>query len=213
MTEATETFSDREFEVVQVQSIDDDGTAVTWTNGWSMALPEEARGKLEMGGHYVMEKKGFNTITGLGTLDNWLYHHSDEHLEEERRQWEERINQRDRERLEQHREEFEFEEAALPDYLRKRIERFRANGGELFDLRYWPYELMTSRLMALYIASGGEETEEIGQIAQKYATSGNQHDFARWAAEILHSEGEDAVIALPAAMTPITGDPDYSNLS
>lgn len=208
---AVESFTNRNQTIVKVRSIDHDGTAITFTDGWSMGLPEAVRGKLEVGDLLIMEKQGFNRITGLAKLA-WLYHDSDEKITAENEAWVAKREQEDQERLEKYRDEYTEREARLPfQALKDRLQRFRDAPGSDFELKGWGYELAICELAALYATLGGAETEEISNYANEYGTSGNQHDYAKVLAQALVGANKDEswVANSVSGLSPITGNPDY----
>lgn len=87
----------------------------------------------------------------------------------------------------------------LPRPCRHRA--FRAGG-------WGGYELAIAQLAVAY-AEGNEA--EVDRIAEKYGTSGNQHDMAKILAKG-HREGLDDSIAnsVSALAPPLTGSADYS---
>lgn len=102
------------------------------------------------------------------------------------------------------REDWTERQLALPDWLRQRLERFQINGGGEFRIMYWRYELEVCELAALYYNGGGDVLEYTDQNG----STPNQLDSARELAETYWRD-PDAVVKVPAAMTPLTGDPYY----
>lgn len=210
------TYEDRNIELCKIKSIDDEfGCSITMTNGWSMVFDKELRDKIEVGDHFILEKKGFNRITGfmLLSLDGgeWLWHHSDQDIEALEAEWKAKDRERRQKFIDENRDDMLAREAKLPKVLQERLQNFREHGGHEFELGGWAYELIVCELMFAYHESDGEESDTIKGMAQLYGTSGNQHDYAQTFAKLMGTEREHELAGSPSALTPITGDPDYSD--
>lgn len=217
-------YEDRKIERVEVDHVD--GASVTWTNGWSFAgVPEEHQDYLTPGAQFLLETRGFSQVTGLAKFNTnpddvvcdivWLWRKTNEELAQEHRALVADMNRRHEEQWEANQEEWAAREAALPSPLRRRLSRFRINGGHDFEIGGWGYELIISELAVLYAASGREETDEISEYAKREGTSGNQHNYAKALAGLLleGKESEDAIANAPSGLGPLTGDADYSQSS
>lgn len=217
-TSTDPTFSNRHLEATTVKSLDG---GVHFTSGWSFGPPPEHAEKLELWTEYFVETVRLSQITGMATIrrtdngllvDEWLWRKSDQDLEREHAEFAEQMRVERQQRLDEHREDWARREAALPSPLRRRLQRFRANGGDDFDREGWGYELVICELAVLYAASQGADSEDVTAYARTEGTSGNQHDFAKALAAGLTSDddAEDAIANSVSALTPITGDADYS---
>lgn len=164
------------------------------------------------GKRYVVETVGglFGRFTGLREpySDTWIVRYSDEDLRQERERMLADIEAGRRKDLAEHREEWAEREAKLSEPLRARLQNFRDQAGERFELDGWGYEVVVSELAELYRDSKLEETTEIDAYADEQGTSGNQHGFAKALARALE---EDPAIVRTAisALSPITGEPYY----
>lgn len=217
-----DTFTDRDVEVKVIESID--GRTVSFADGWCFGgVPEDVLPTLHVGVEYLQETRGFALVTGMATcyrtrrgepvVGEWLWHKTDSDLDREHAEMVAGFKAHREAELAAHREDWTRREAALPSPLRRRLERFRANGGDEFDTDGWGYELTICELAVLYAGAGGMETAEVGAYAAENGTSGNQHDFARLLARELAKddmESEDVVANAPSALTPLTGNVDYS---
>ena len=182
------------------------------SNGFHLgfaAIPEEHRDLFQVGAEFVIETRGMTTLTGIQHNGAWLFHKSDQDLAREHEEFVAQVKARDERIWEQYHESWARREAALPLPLRRRLERFRANGGHGFEVDGWAYELVASELAELYQASGGEDSDEVNEYAAEHGTSGNQHSFAKALARLLDEDPRAAVDAV-AALSPLTSDPDYS---
>lgn len=153
----------------------------------------------EVGKDYEVETVNFSHVTGLRDTYGWLFRKSDQDLEEDHRKMIEEFDRQDRERLAAQRADWTAREAALPEWARARLARFREAGGENFELKGWGYELVVCELAVLYAAG---DTAGVDALEEREGTSGNQHDCA----EALAKHGD----RLPAALSPLTGSADYS---
>lgn len=215
-------YTERDTEVVTVKKVSDGGT-VTWTNGWSFGgVPAEHRPLLIVGAEFLLESVGFSSITGMATIyrtrdgqavvDRWLWHHTDADREREHAEFVAAMNAEREESWQRNQLDWHQREAKLPSALRRRLDRFRINGGHDFEISGWGYELVISELAVLYAASGQQDTEAIDAYARNEGTSGNQHDCAKALSRILDDdpEHEDAIANAVSGLTPLTGDADYS---
>lgn len=155
------------------------------------------------GDDYELETIG-TTPTGLRGANGWLMHKTDQQLADEHNQFIRDIEERRQAELAENREKWTEQEAALPEWLRDRLARFRANGGEQFDVDGWAYELFICRLAAVF-ESDGEQAAE--QFASDEGSTGNQWGCAK-ALAAAHAAEED-MTQFPAGATPITGDPYF----
>lgn len=163
---------------------------------------------LNVGREFELETVNFSLITGIRVDGQWVMRKSDQDLDEEHRALVERINRDRAERLEKNRENWQKRQDALPDWIRTRIEGFHQTGGEGFALDGWGYELTICELAVLYLASGLEDDDTIDSFAHQHGTSGNQQDFAKALARH-HDEDLSGTVS---ALSPITGDADYSKV-
>lgn len=207
----TETFTNRSTKLVTIKSAtpykDGPGVALTMDDGWTMGSPVDSE-HLSVGQTVVREMFGFNYVGGLRLPDteDWIFHRSDEHFAAEEADRREKWDREKRERLEENRKDWSEREAALPQWLRDRLERFRAAGGENFELEGWGYELIICELAAVYARNGGVDDDEIDRFGSVNGTSGNQHDCAK--ALAAH---QDEAALMPAGLSPLTGSADYSD--
>lgn len=109
--------------------------------------------------------------------------------------------------LEKNRAMYEDTEAALPDWLKARIEHFRSVDQHSFELNGWAYELVICTIAAAIDA--GKPKQELDQIAEDMTASTNQLACASAIAAGKQEHGESFALAVPAGMAPITGRPDY----
>lgn len=217
-------FTNRFIETKVIKSITRTGT-IRFDDGWCFGgAPEHVLEQLTAGGSYLVESQNFSMITGIATYfvttqnyicaDQWLWHKSDAQLHAERSEWLMANRLRDEKILEDNREDWTRREAALPLALRRRLERFRANGGHEFELNGWGYELVVCELAELYSHTGGKDDDAIETFASKQGTSGNQHDYAKALSKHLTDDpaDQDLVANSISALSPITGDGDYSGV-
>ncbi|QDF17505.1 hypothetical protein SEA_PHROSTEDPHLAKE_62 [Gordonia phage PhrostedPhlake] len=161
------------------------------------------------GDRFALETVNFSHITGLMDSDGvWRFRMTDEDLAAESRRFSEGFDRRKREQLEAHREEWTALEAQLPDWIRARLDNFRARAGaERFELEGWGYELAIAQLAVAYDA---DDQDWIKRLDERLGCSGNQHDMAKILAKG-HREGlDDSIANSVSALAPLTGSADYS---
>lgn len=216
-----EQFTDRDVEVKVIDRID--GTTLRFSDGWCFGgVPADVLPRLMVGIEYLQETRGFSLVTGMATcyrtrsgepvVAEWLWHKTDADLDREHAKMIARFAAEREETLRQNQEDWLRREALLPLSLRRRLDRFHANGGHSFKTDGWGYELTVCELAVLYAASKQEESAAIKQYAREHGTSGNQHDYAKALSRYLTDDpaDEDAVANSVSALSPITGDADYS---
>jgi hypothetical protein len=187
---------------VRKRTISDTGyLTVTWSNGWSFAPPREQAEALVEGTDVVVETIKFNQITGLQVDGRWLYRLSDQDLDLEYVEFVSANAKRDEEFLAKNRTALETRTAALPGWLRDRLQGFIDDpvDGASFQLRDWGYELAASEVAALYEQHGegelsGPDPEPVMAYARDHGTTGFQHSWAKAAvrghrAEVAANEG------------------------
>jgi hypothetical protein len=86
--------------------------------------------------------------------------------------------------MEANREDWERRTAALPDWIKPRLQTFVERGGQHFAIMGWGYELVVAELAALYAEHGVPAADEpdpdpIRAYADGEGTTGKQHAFAR----------------------------------
>lgn len=214
-------FTGRDIDVKVIESIE--GGVVRFTDGWCFGgVPAAALSTLETGVEYLQETRNFSTVTGMATCYRtrsdepvalaWLWHKSDADLDREHAEWLAKWEAEKTERLAENREDYLRREALLPLSLRRRLDRFHANGGEEFKKDGWGYELTVCELAVLYAESEQTDSDAINDYAREHGTSGNQHDYAKALSRLLTDDpgDEDAVANSVSALSPITGNADYT---
>lgn len=180
---------------------------VKFADGFSGYAPPEVVAAMRAGQKVEVEIRGFNRITGWTIDGEYLWRKSEQDLDEEWRQYQERVAQERQERLDSKRAEWTAREARLPDWIKARLDSLRANSGESFDEDGWGYELVVCELANMYDLSNLEETDWICRYDEREGCSGNQHNFALALARA-HREGQGAGGTV-AALSPITGKAAY----
>lgn len=205
-------FTGRHIEITPVEDITDG--VIRWGNGFSFGgVPADVLPRLVVGREYMVETRNFSMVTGMAE-DNgsWLWRKSDEDLDREHREWQAKVDAEREEQWSKNRERWAAREMALPLSLRRRLARFRDNGGHDFEVSGWGYELVICELAVLYEASGQHDDETVMEYAREHGTSGNQHDYAKALSRRLTDDpaDEDTVANSVSALSPLTGDLDYS---
>lgn len=166
---------------------------VTGDNGWTFAPPGEHLGRFKPGLTYTLETRNLSVVTGCRIDGEWVWRRSDAWLDDDHRVTVAGLNAERAERLRDNRETWEAREAALPAWLRARIEHFRGRAGERFELDGWAYELTVAELAVLYDEAGLAESDAVTAYATEHGTSGNQHAVARLLAAARHSDRRGAM--------------------
>lgn len=192
--------------VTEVQSDADSVWITAGCMGFRRSRTDLGR-EIRVGEHLALETVNVSTITGLRDANGWLFHMTDEDLAADARRFSEDLHRKDVERLEANRKKWTADEAALPDWLKARIQRFRDAAGEKFLLEGWGYELMICRLADLLDRGLEGDADE---LAKTEGATGNQWDCAKCLAEVHRTYGEESVAAVPAGLAPITGSVDYT---
>lgn len=164
------------------------GGSITGTTGWTAGASEEVTALLNVGDPYILETKGFNTISGWLIDGKWYARKSDQDLEREHLAFIESSRRRWQEYADAHREEWREREAKLPEWIAQRIRAFHDNPEFESEPMGWGYELIVCELAVMYAAIGEDildkdafsviDTDEIKQFAADNGTSGTQHGFA-----------------------------------
>lgn len=196
--------------VAEIREQDNGWAQIRTTGSTGFATPSANAAALPAGTVFDLELVNGSTITGIRVAGEWLYRKTDEDLSEEHRLYLLGVARRHREELEKNRAGYQARQDELPVWIRTRIEGFHSSGGESFALEGWGYELVCAELAVAYLASGGEDDETVMEIAKREGTTGNMHGVAKFMARVQREE--PAVLEqVPSALTPLTGDPDYSN--
>lgn len=204
-------YTNRNLETTTVRKIQryEDGTAaITAETGWTAIAPPEVVALLSVGKEYGLETINLSLVTGWFIDGKWVDRKTDADLERERQEFVEHMNRERRAQLDANRAVWQAREAALPEWVRSRLEHFRGKGGERFETDGWGYELIVAELAVLYDASGGEDDEAVDAFAHEQGTSGNQHDVAKALAR-MHAQGQP-LVGTVSALSPITGDLFYT---
>lgn len=232
----TPTYTDRRSTAtVTVTNVDEHGAITVdagWTWGGHRSLEHVTQGTV-----LLVETQNVSMVVGVAVEDDpdmgsgvgWLFRKSDQTL---RAEWGELRNDGDvrrRRMLRANRDAWQAREDALPEWLRERLRWFHLRGGEEFEAEGWGYELVICELAALYFAdedwvglsldgarnalgmSEAEEPEAVMAKAREEGTSGNQHGMAQSLALTHARHPERSFAGTVSALSPITGDPDYSH--
>lgn len=180
-------YTDRNLKALRVKSIT--GRSIQGSDGWSALAPLEVRHILKIGDPYILEKKGFNQVSGWLIHGKWYGRKSDQEIEREINKWREDSEAKRKAYVEEQREEWTRREAELPNWAREVVEnnRDKSEGFESEPMG-WGYVLIACELAVLYYKMGEvildndpfsiEDSEEIRKFANDNGTSGNQHGFA-----------------------------------
>lgn len=200
----------RKLQGFTVTKVQDSGSSLTITgdHGWTFGRSKADLGRnISVGDSLWIETIKLTQITGLRDANGWLFHMSDQDLADEARKFSEDLHREDVVRLEKNRKLYAGYEAALPDWLKARIQRFRDAAGEKFLLEGWGYELMICRLADLLDRDLKDEAEK---LASDEGASGNQWGCAELLVRGRHEMGDEVALLVPAGLSPITGSADYS---
>lgn len=204
-----ENYTHRRVEEVAIREVTDD--SVSYEGGTGHGMFDALKGKVKAGDTVLLETRGFSLITGIADADGvWFFRKSDEDLDREHAEFVADSKRRREEEWQKHKDDWAARTAQLPAWLRSRIEGFQKTGGHHFETDGWGYELTICELAVLYSASNGEDTDEIMDFARKHGTSGNQHDFAKAIAKVHAEDPTFDAGGTVSALSPLTGDGDYS---
>jgi hypothetical protein len=182
-----------------------DGLEINQSDGWTFFRSKADLGReICVGESLALETVRLTQITGLRDRNGWLFHLTDQDLADEAREFSEKLRRDDVVRLEKHRKQYAEQEAALPEWLRARIRRFREAAGEKFLREGWGYELTICRLADLMEQGRDKDAD---QLASDEGVTGNQWGCAEL---LVRAHRENVVDQVPAGIAPITGSADYS---
>ena len=202
------TYTNRQISAYTVKA--NDGNSISTVEGTGFAIEPEVAAQLPVGTGFYMETTNISRIVGIRTHGQWLKRLSDQDIERDHAAWKEKWEQDKRDSIAVNRVMYAAQEAALPEWIKCRIEHFHKTGGEYFELNGWGYELTIARLAVAYLASGFVDDDEVNRISHEEGTSGNQHEVAKMLAHAYKQDDHPWRLAGTAsALTPITGDPFY----
>lgn len=203
----TATYTGREEKTGTVTCIS--GSSVTTDDGWTFLPPREHVNSISEGDRIVVETRGMARVTGCRHINGeWLWRYSDEWLDDDRAVFLAKSALDAATRLRDNRADWERREAALPYWVRARLLHFHAAAGRGFETDGWGYELAVAELAAMHAENASEDTVEA--YATEHGTSWNQHQFAQVLAASHREDPTWTAAGTVSAMSPITGDPDYS---
>lgn len=191
-------------------------------DGWSYCPPMDVYENLSVGDSIAVETVQMTRVVGIQNANgDWLFRKSDEDLVEEDRLFREGLEARNRQRLEEKRANWRMRTYALPPNIRARIDYFKEQGGEKFEIEGWGYELGIAELAALLVKTGRtdnaephgvkfEASEEVDKYIQEMELSGNQVDLARALANVLVQQPSISLAGTVSGLSPITGSPYYN---
>lgn len=195
--------------------------AITGSSGWTAGCSPEVYDLLPEGKPYILETQNLSYITGWIIDGKWYDRKSDQDLAREHQAFRDNVARERRESLEKNRASWQERQDALPEWIRARLEGFHRTGGEDFALDGWGYELCVAELAVLYADMDPtlledkdslhvEDSEAIRQYARDHGTSGNQHGMALALAKAHQESPDRTMVGTVSALSPLTGDPDYS---
>lgn len=200
----------RHLEWFTVKSLEEsaDGVTIHQSNGWTFHRSKADLGReIHVGESLALETVKLSQVTGLMDRNGWLFHLTDQDLADQARKFSEDLHRKDVIRLEKNRKQYAEWEAALPYWLKARIQRYRDAGGEKFLLEGWGYELTICRLADLFDRGLEAEAEK---LSEEEGCSGNQWDCAKGLAKARTLHGDEVGVLIPSGISPITGSADYS---
>lgn len=201
--------------IIQTETITKVHEGSVQIGSWYTGPPDEVRPLLHDGQTVELEYRGH---TGLGgrivgwRIDGeWVYRQSDEDLAQEHIDMVARHDREREELLEKNRENWTEREAALPEYIRLRLDYFREKAGKNhFEINGWGYELVICELVVLYLESNFTDTDVLMEFSRSHGSSGNQHDIAKALAKYLYEDRSRTLYGTVAGLAPLTGSADYS---
>lgn len=179
------------------------------SRGWSFgfAVPEGLT--VEVGDVGVVGIDGFNHIGFIFINRTVVKNFTTEDYEREHQEFLDDWDRRKRETLEANRAVWEARESYLSKPLRERIQHFRENSEDDFDLEGWGYELVIAELADALVASNLEETDEIKAMDAYSECSGNQFEIARALARFLLEQPGRSLAGTVGGLAPLTGKTFY----
>lgn len=201
----TDTYENRKISVIKIEKMTpgkDGGATILMDDGFTCYISAAVVSAIREDSIIEVETMNLSHITGWRIDGVWIEHKSDQELQRDREELQKKKEQKEAERLASHREEWAAREAALPDWLRVRLENFHERGGEYFEKSGWEYELQVAELAFLYFNGS-----DVDQYGEDNLCSGNQDAWAK-ALLKMHREGLSLANTI-SALSPITGDAFY----
>lgn len=201
-------YTRRRVEKVTVRGID--GRNLDLSSGWGCYAPENVAALLSEGKEFVIEYRGAMTISGWLIDGTWYDHKSDEDFARDLADLSRTFHNEKVQDLKTHRKEWKKRTAALPDWIRARIEYFKAAAGARFELEGWGYELIIAEMAVMLAEDRLEESGSFKEYMQTNDVSGNQYEMAKALADARIRDSGFDFAGTVSAMSPMTGSADYS---
>lgn len=205
-------YEDRREEVRTIEGL---GSALVQTDSWTTGVGAKqllAAG-VKLGDRIVFETVLATQVTGARRPGHaeWIWRKTTDELIAEHETFLESMRRREERQLAEHRDDWTRREAALPEWLRERLAYFHARGGHDFEIGGWGYELTICEITVLLLKHDLDDVSDaVLAYAREHGTSGNQHGMALALAKAHRADPTASMSGTPSALSPITGDPDYS---
>ncbi len=195
-------YTDRRLKADTVKRKEENGEhrSIEGASGWGAGCSKEVFEALEVGDPFILETKGFNTISGWIVKGKWFNRKSDQDLVRDFENWKAEHARKQAEFVAEHRADWEKREAALPEWAKAIIEKNRAEDPKFDSMGMgWGYTLIALELAVIYAKDeavkdlesmhGYQESEEAKAFHSANGTSGNQAGWG-FAVARAHLRGE-----------------------
>lgn len=211
---ARQKYDRRTEETRTIKRIEGDGTVHTdlWSYGGPAARALISAG-VQVGDRIVFETVLGSQLTGARRdgAATWIYRQTTDELIEEHEAFVAKLRADEEATLAEHRDDWTAREARLPEWLRERLAFFHARGGHEFEVGGWGYELTICEIAVILLEHDlDDDSEPVMAYARQHGTSGNQHGMALALARAHREDPSASMSGTVSALSPITGDPDYS---
>jgi len=176
--------------------------------GKTYMLPLSYYERIEQGGVVLVETRN-GLVSGWRVDGEWIKRYTDQELDDQIQVRIREAREAAYKHLEENKANWRSREAALPQFMRERIEFFREVAGHNFELTGWEYELVVAELCLLYMRSKGEDTPAVDKYCEKHDVDDNQRHIA----QLLYAMAKEApgrsMTQTPSALYYTTGHPFY----
>jgi len=206
-------YTERETELITIKAVtrwadEHNIVEVHSDQGKTFMLPLAYYERIEQGGVVLVETR-HGYVSGWRVDGEWIKRYTDQELDDQIQTRIAEAKEAAEKHLAEHRADWRSREAALPTFIRERIEFFREVVGHNFDLTGWEYELVVAELCLLYMRSKGDDAPVVDKYCAKHDVDENQRQVAKMLALMAKQAPGRSMTQTPSALYFTTGHPFY----